>query len=172
MGEEVVLVRFSYECVVYLMFHPCSCGDLTIQNVRISSRGEHELALYEGPCSRCGRRRHVEFVIGIDYNAPSTVVDAGQWLLAAEQMARQVPGDLSTLNSEERRAGAADLTHAVVALEEALKFVVADTDQVPESALFSPESRALRASEPGRLRGTRIAAVLATYREALQTLRS
>ncbi len=169
-ADEKLIVRFDYECIVYLMFHPCVCGDATIQNVRISARNGHVLAIYEGVCAVCGRMRQVEFVIGGDDHAASTVVDAGQWLLAAEQMARQVPADLATLNADERRAGARFLERAVVALEEALKFVAADTDAVPEVALFSHEGRALRAGEPGRFRGSRIAAVLATYREAVSTL--
>jgi hypothetical protein len=44
------------------------------------------------------------------------------------------------------------------------------TDQVPEVALFSPEGRSLRVDEPGRFRGARIAAVLATYRDAASRL--
>jgi hypothetical protein len=169
---EVLVSRFSYECTVYLMFHPCSCGDNAVPNVRISERDGHNLAIYEGACESCGEARRVEFVIGGDDSAPSTLVDAGQWLIAAEQLGRQLSGDFTELSAEERRAARRDLERAVVALEEAIKFVAADMDEVPEGSLFSFEGRALHAGEPGRFRRPRMAAVLASYRESVHAQHS
>ena len=170
MDEPILVARFSYECIVYLTFHPCSCGDATVPYVRIFERLGRNVAIYEHVCECCGKTRRVEFVLGDDDEAPSTLVDAGQWLIAAEQMARQVSGDLRTLTLEERSAAVRDLQQAVVALEEALKFVESDTGVVAPSALFSPAGRALHSGEPGRFRRTRIEAVLATYREALRSV--
>lgn len=170
MAKDTLIARFSYECLVYLSFHPCSCGDTTIPNVLIGERDGRNVAVYEGTCESCGRPRRIEFLLGGDDRAPSTLVDAGQWLLAAEHAARQISGDLSVLPPEERIAALRNLERAIVALEEALKFVAADMDEVPVGALFSREGRALHSSEPGRFRRPRIRAVLDTFRLSAEAL--
>src|SRR3569623_1819922 len=169
-NRPVLVARFSFECIVYLTFQPCSCGDDEIPTVRNGESAGHNVANYEMTCGTCNERRRVEVVIGGDDNAASTIVDAGQWLLAAEWSARRVPVDLASLTSEQRSFARIDLERAVVALDEALKFILSDRDEVPREALFSPEGLGLHVGEPGRFRRPRIEAVRSTCRAAPEAL--
>lgn len=170
-APQPLIARFDLESFVYMTFHPCACGNETISDVKIDIRGPHAFAVYDAPCTNCGRRRFFEFRLDSDFDAPSAIVDAGQWLLTAERYASVVPADLESLHGERREAAASYLGRAVTALEEALKFVGNDEDRVPATALFSAAGRALYADEPGRFRRARIAAILDTYRVSLAKLR-
>lgn len=168
---QPLVARFDLESFAYMSFHPCECGNEAISDVKIDIRAPHAFAVYDAPCTSCGRRRFFEFRLDSDFDAPSAIVDAGQWLLTAARYASVVPADLESLHGERREATASYLARAVTALEEALKFVGNDEDRVPATALFSAEGRALYANEPGRFRRVRIAAVLDTYRASLAELR-
>ena len=170
-GSHTKLVaRFSFECLVYIEFHPCDCGSNGPMDVRIARQGECDVAIYENSCGVCRRSRRFEFVIGSEYEAQSQIVDAGQWLLVAERIARRLPADLQSMSEEERGWAGRELERAVVALEEALKFVPDDDDRVPFAALFSEGGKALHGDDPGRFRKPRIEAIVAVYRDSLERL--
>lgn len=153
-----------------MSFHPCVCEDTTPIDVRLENRGASSMAIYDGACPSCGRRRLFEFVISSDDAAPSSILDAGQWLIAAEQAARAVPADVGELDHRGQLRARINLERAVIALDEALKFVPPEKDQVPADALFSPEGRALYEGEPGRFRRARIETVRATFEHPLRAL--
>jgi hypothetical protein len=116
------------------------------------------VAVYAGNCPGCGRARRFEFALVGDLVAShqfggavaSTLIDAGQYLAAADSAARTD-----------------HLQRAVAALDEVLKFVPAGADRVPESALFTDDGRATYRREPGRFGARRLEAVRGAYRERL-----
>lgn len=170
-APQPLIARFDLESFAYMTFHPCACGDESICDVKIDIRGPYAFAVYDAPCPSCDQRRFFEFRLDSNFDAPSAIVDAGQWLLTAERYASVVPADLESLHGERREAAASYLARAVTALEEALKFVDTNDGRVPATALFSAVGRALYADEPGRFRRARIEAILDTYRASLAKLR-
>jgi glutathione S-transferase len=100
----------------------------------------------------------------------SELIDAGQYLAVADRAARLVPGGAEALGHEARREARWWMNRAVNALEEVLKFIPAAEDQVPQTALFTADGKAVYAREPGRFRRSRLNAVLGVYREMLARL--
>ena len=127
-------------------------------------------ALYTGRCSACGHEREYMFVLGPEIVSPdafggaipSTIIDAGQYLAASERAARQMRpvGPL-----EDRASARASLGLAIACLDEVMKWIPPSEESVPPSAFFTEEGLRVHADEPGRFRRTRLAAVLAAYRE-------
>src|SRR5690242_4287318 len=121
--DGFLVARSSFESLMYMRFHPCVCGDGGPVTLRLERRGAHALTVYDGECNTCGKPKHFEFAVSFDDEARSTILDAGQWLIAAEWVARGVPADLARLDDDERIIAIADLERAVIALEETLKFI-------------------------------------------------
>jgi hypothetical protein len=138
----------------------------------LERHGDALVAVYEGACPSCARQRRFEFelVAEIPPRASfggaraSEIIDAGQFLLVADDAARAVPSDVSRLGAAEREDAAPLMRRAVAALEEVLKFIPPQTDRVPAEALFSASGRELYLAEPGRFRKARLEAVLGVYR--------
>jgi hypothetical protein len=176
----MLVARSAPECRLYLDLHPCSCGE-TAFDVRHTLRTGPDgalLAVYEGPCSRCGLPRR--FVFALDpatpppppaYGGPrpSQIICPGQFALAADRAASSaelVPAGAPPARRAQSREA---LARAVAAQQEVVKFVPAGSDEVPAGAFTSPEGRALYAREPGRFRRSRLEAVAAAYRDALSS---
>ena len=147
--------------------HPCACGESRgPREHRLVSGDDGLVAIYEGPCPRCGTARTFEFALDPEIvradkfggARPSTIIDPGQFLAAADASAK--------VNPPER----AHLERAVAAMEEVIKFVPPGGDRVPEDAFFTDEGRAAYAREPGRFRKVRLEAVLGVYRDILVKL--
>jgi hypothetical protein len=130
---------------------------------------------YAGECSDCGQPREFSFAISERPTAPgeftswaadpepSELVDAGQWLLVAESCQRYADGltgdaaefvqlrDWLALAGEDGAERARELlARSAAAVDEALKFLPAWADQLPESAFWTDEAAEARRDRPDR----------------------
>ncbi|WFE22478.1 hypothetical protein O7621_03780 [Solwaraspora sp. WMMD937] len=119
---------------------------------------------------------------------PSRLIDPGEWLAVADRYAALVPADFATAAPAPvdaaaagpgaaadsgavdpdaadplRRRAAAALSRAVAALDEVLKFIPADADEVPPDTVTSEVGQRMRRREPGRFRRDRLTALRDTY---------
>ena len=175
----MLVARSSPECHLYIELHPCACGERRLETKHeLVSRAEGLVAAYEGTCPGCKKVRTFDFVL--DPEIPpgdkfggtrvSRLIDAGQYLAVADEAARRVPGNAAALDEPKRRQARWWMNRAVNALEEVLKFIPSDADQVPASALFTAAGKEVYLAEPGRFRRPRLEAVLGAYRDALRAL--
>ena len=153
----MLYARSSPECHLYMRLHPCVCGEARLAGEhRVELRGGNLVAVYDGPCARCGAPRDFAFVLdpeippGGAYGGAgrSAIIDPGEFIAVADEAARRN-----------------DLDGAIAALEEVLKFVPDGADRVPVEAFRRDGGLAAYEAEPGRFRRIRLEAVLATYRE-------
>jgi hypothetical protein len=158
--------------------NPCRCGEVEFEPQHwLEQVGDQLVANYQGTCPGCGTDRMFRFELDSEPpppapayggDKPSQLIDPGQFLWVAEQLAGSVPADPGELDSTEDQEEAVEaLETAVAALEEVLKFVPAGADAVPEEAFTAPEGWMVYQQEPGRFRRDRLRAVLAAYREML-----
>ncbi len=158
--------------------NPCRCGEIEFAPRHwLEQQGERLIAVYEGECPGCQAVRRFEFQLVSDMppappafggDAPSQLIDPGQFLWVAEQFASSVPADPGDLAPGESREDAQDaMATAVAAVEEVLKFIPQGADAVPEEAFTAPEGWMVYHQEPGRFRRSRLEAVLQAYREGL-----
>lgn len=173
------IARSILECYLYIELHPCECGGRVADlDHRMVIRSDTLCASYEGRCVSCGSR--IDYLFAVDDEIvpaenpggarPSTIVDAGQYMAAADVAAKQVtvPGR----QPEHRRQHLVLMARAVACLEEILKWIPAGDDRVPKEAFFTSEGTQIYAREPERFRRARLELVLAVYRENLLRLSS
>lgn len=173
----MLVARSSPECHLYIALHPCACGEAAFApRARLVADGDGMITVYEGPCVRCGTTRRFEFRLtealpppppAYGGDAPSTILDAGEFLHAADQLARTIPGDLTRLTPQDLSRAHANLAKAAAMLDEVLKLIPAGHDRVPDATITSDVGRAILAQEPGRFRRARLEAVRDTYRGLL-----
>jgi hypothetical protein len=170
------VARSSAECHLYMALHPCPCGEAAAPTEHKVVQGKDGLvAQYRGQCAKCGRAREFDFTLDPEVPpvdafggaTPSRVVCPGQFALHADRLASRWPADMAKLSDAQRAQARDDLAWAARALEEVLKFVPADGDEVPAAAFTSAEGRAALAAEPGRFRKVRLQARLEAYRQLL-----
>ena len=168
--------RSPLECRLYIELHPCGCGgaigDITH---RLVTRDDDLCASYAGRCSHCGR--HLEYMFALDEEIvastafggtnPSTIIDAGQYMAASERAARQVRVGGP---SDHKVTAKAFLIRAIACLDEIMKWMPTEADQVPASAFFTNEGLRSYMEDPGRFSRERLLAVLGAYRELLLQL--
>jgi hypothetical protein len=176
----VLVARSISECHLYMVLHPCErCGEADFPWSRHET-GHTDTGLrsvYEGDCPSCGTPRR--FVFSVDgapvpppaYGGPepSQIIDPGEFFAMGERAAAwaSAPPDASREQLADAHAAALD---AVAALEEILKFVPPSADAVPVDAFTSETGRAIYAAGPGRFQRDRLAALLASRRQALLAL--
>ncbi|MFB9239384.1 hypothetical protein ACFFWC_28275 [Plantactinospora siamensis] len=176
------LARTSAEAHLFMDLHPCECGAAGF------ARGSSVVALddgdlasrYAGACAGCGREREFLFRLPAqvtapaadgrfgfsgDRDGPSELLDPGEWLWVADAYAGQAPADPAGVPADQRPRARAVLQRAAAALDEALKFVPAEADEVPAAAVTSERGRAAVAGQPGRLRRSRLVALRDAYTE-------
>jgi hypothetical protein len=157
--------RSVAEAQLYIGLLPCVCGESGLSADReVLSYTPPVIVRYLGVCLGCGRNR--EFVLEmaevpaqddrpVRFGAgpePSTLVDAGGWLLVAQQMAEGAdelvrPGRLTGTDIRI----AYDLLRATAAaVDEILKFLPPDADAVPDEAFWTDAGRAVRRAAPDR----------------------
>jgi hypothetical protein len=117
---------------------------------------------YVGRCAQCGTEREAEFATpdGTDEPTtrfggvrPSALLDAAEWLEAAT-LAETAAGeaeDVAETPAEAARIRRSRWQYARDAVAEAMKFLPAGGDRVPEDAVFSELGRQVLAVDPVRL---------------------
>jgi hypothetical protein len=158
--------------------NPCRCGEVEFEPQHwLEQVSDQLVANYQGACPGCGTERSFRFELDPEPpppppayggDKPSELIDPGQFLWVAEELAGTVPADPRELTDAEEREDAVEaLETSVAALEEVLKFVPPGADAVPEEAFTAPEGWMVYQEEPGRFRRDRLRAVLVTYRDML-----
>ncbi|GIF04479.1 hypothetical protein [Actinoplanes siamensis] len=151
------------EAYLFIDLTPCECGEtgFTPSAEPATLPGGDTGQRWHGVCPRCGRQRSFvfRFPAGADSREfsnrrePSELIDAGQWLWAAERYLSGVPGgigEIRALPEEARRTAGMLLGAAESALDEAAKFF--DGEDLPDSALWTAWSRRARDAGPDRFR--------------------
>ncbi len=173
--------RSPAERELYLALHPCSCGATQVGEGLpdiLNATGEEPVFRYEGRCVGCGRERRFDFVgtddpmPELDHWAagerPSELIDAGEWLVVSDGYAADL--DTATAAQGITTPATARLFDAVgfdpaetatrgavrsaAAVDEALKFLPPDRDELPEDAVWHDTGLAVRASFPERFTRT------------------
>jgi hypothetical protein len=179
----VPLGRTTAEIRLFLAMRPCDCGAVTDQwSSHLGQAGADLAAVYSATCPACGRQRDFSFRLppeelgsgpeGASFRygdaTPSQLLDPGEWLLAADQLARSVPVLEPGASDQERARYRYALGRAAAALAEVARFAPPGAVQVPESAFVTDRGRAAYAAEPGRFRLDRLAAVRDAYLRLLE----
>lgn len=177
------IARTNAEAHLYMDLHPCSCGEARFERRSAVVTIDGDLASrYTGACARCGSERRFEFRLpgeilpplttGVRFggDAPSQLLDPGEWLAVADDCARRVATDGSGLDGIARGDARRLLTTAIAALDEVCKFKPPAAAEIPASAFTSARGRAIHDAEPGRFRAARLEVVRATYAEQLSRL--
>lgn len=169
----MLTARSALECRLYIDLHPCGCGGEIVDiGHRMVMEADALCARYDGRCAACGSAARYRFALDAEIPpldkfggaAVSTIIDAGQYLAAADAAARQVRIDPPP-RADERQRALVLIGRAIACLEEVVKWIPAGDDRVPAAALFTDEGRQVHADEPGRFRRARLDAVLTAYRE-------
>ncbi|MEU8221700.1 hypothetical protein [Kribbella sp. NPDC048915] len=159
------IARTTTEVELYLDLTVCArCGsDQTTWTHDIQA----ETLRSAGSCSRCGADRECLFSLPrrgpLDTEGtfggpePSELIDAGQWLAVADEIAR---GVAAGARSEQAQAAMAYAHRAVL---EVLKFVQPGADAVPGDAFWTDAGRTERDRDPGRFRVDRLLAIRDSY---------
>ncbi len=173
--------RSPAERELYLTLHPCNCGATQVGEGLpeiLNAAGDEPVFRYEGRCVGCGRERRFDFVgtedplPELDHWAagewPSDLIDAGEWLVVAEAYAADtdaasVAQSITTpataplfdaLGLDPAETAAQGATRSATAIDEALKFLPPDRDELPEDAVWSETGRAVRGRSPERFTRT------------------
>jgi hypothetical protein len=120
---------------------------------------------HTGPCQWCGQPREFLFRVPNDHEVrldpadfggpqPSELLDPGEWMAVAE-MAASRPGG----------SAPEDFALAAAAVEEALKFLPPDSDEIPARAFHSRVGREAYARMPERYTRGRLGAIAAAFRD-------
>ncbi|MEV0839354.1 hypothetical protein AB0I55_07315 [Actinocatenispora sera] len=170
------------EAYLFMELRPCVCGEAQFDRQSDHSSTDGTFVVrYTGQCPSCGRSRSFTFELppetptisfDVEYgsgDAPSTLLDAGEWLGAAELFAVnadavQSSGDLS---DDDLSTVYHLLSAAAAATAEVLKFAPAGVGEVPEAAFWTPVGRLALQVAPERFRRDAIEAELADRRRAL-----
>ncbi|WP_237744823.1 hypothetical protein [Kribbella catacumbae] len=172
-GMAFAVARTRDEAHLYLELQPCpDCGSAEApwEHALIEVDGSLTIS-YAAVCPGCGAER--EYLFGLPAREtpagswptfggaePSELLDAGQWLAIADQVAGNVPVDPV-------EAGPA-LSIARAAVEEVIKFVPPGQDAVPADEFWTPDGRRVFEAEPGRFRLDRLLVVRDAYHELVR----
>ena len=179
MGSTMLISRSSAECHLYIELHACECGEARAPwKHQLESRVDALVTVYDGVCERCTRPWTFEFALDPEVAPigkfggarPSLIVDAGQFLAAADAAARAVPGEANRLDDLSRQRARALMLRAVAAIEEVLKLIPQGADRIAVDSMFSALGKQMYLAEPGRFRKSRLEAVLDVYRQAVARL--
>ena len=177
------LARTPAEAHLFMDLHPCEvCGEEQFDRTAAVVVVDGDLASrYTGVCPQCGNPREFTFRLpdetpmpdpdepSFGDARPSELLDAGEWLWVADDLARRIPAEPDGMDSDERRRARHDIRTAAAAVAEARKFVPPGADAVPADVLWSPTGRAVHEEEPGRFDAQRLQVVEGVYRELADT---
>ena len=173
------LARTVAEAHLFMDLHPCEvCGEERFDRTAAVVLADGELlSRYTGECTECGNPREFLFRLpdetplpdpdepGFGDERPSELLDAGEWLWVADELAGSVPAEPDGLTPEQRRYARRQVRTAAAAVAEARKFVPPGADAVPVEALWSATGRTVYDEEPGRFDVARLELVEGVYRE-------
>ncbi|WP_328999349.1 hypothetical protein OHA18_33510 [Kribbella sp. NBC_00709] len=160
------IARTPTEVALYLDLTPCpDCGsDQADWRDRLTALDDEPVLIYTGNCADCGALREYVFSPppgpspgpfgGLE---PSELIDACQWLTAADRIAGQVAAD------DRSESARTVMTIARQAVEEVVKFIPPSEDAVPDEAFWTDAGRAERALDPGRFRLDRLLVIRDSY---------
>ncbi len=170
--------RTNAEMHLFLELARCACGSTTGGwRSRLLQVDAELVAAYTATCPECGRHREYQFRLpartiptgpegaGFRYGDgnPSQLLDPGEWLLAADRLARSAQPLAPDADERTQAAYRYALGRAAAALVEVAAFAPPGAPAVPESALRTERGRAVYRAEPGRFRLARLAAVRSAY---------
>lgn len=162
--------------------HPCSCGEQEFawSEHRLARQGDRLVSTYEGICGRCGVERSFTFeVTGVappvpafGADAPSQIIDPGEFLAVSSELAGSVPDDPASLDPDDLDDAYDAIAASVAALDEVLKFVPSGEDGVPPEAFFSARGAELYRDDPDQFGRERLRSMLAARRAVLSDYES
>lgn len=161
------LARTPAEANLYMDIKACpSCGGNGFSGTSVVMLQDGEVyERHTGTCQECGSPREFVFRMPRDTELrlgaadfggaePSELLDPGEWMTVA---------DVATGRDGGPSKG--DLVFAAAAVEEALKFVPADADDIPPHAFHSLIGREAYQRMPARYSRGRLSAIAAALRE-------
>jgi hypothetical protein len=170
----VLRARSMAEARLYMDLQPCSgCARRGFAEPgRLVEHGESLAVDSRGYCPRCGAARSFTLLLADERVAPrgfgnadaSTLIDAGEWLLLAEELGTRVPAAAEALDREGRARARAELERALAALAEVVKVIPAGAERPPAAAFFSERGVQAHRDQPGRFTRTRLEATRQVWR--------
>lgn len=132
------------------------------------------LTVYSGHCPACGRDRSFRFLMprpivttGFGPQAPSSIVDPGEFLWASTAWVNEVPALPEDVEPEALPKAVRTMAQSVAMVEQVLSFVPAGTSAVPASAFTSELGRAIFRSNPEWFERDQLLALLTERRDQL-----
>ncbi len=178
---DVLAARSHNEAVVYVLMRQCrACGggsrDVTDE---VGTDSTTEYTAFCRDCTnidtytfRLPERDPQGAVAGVAFGGdePSSIIDAGEWLVFADRTAGGGPVEPAGLTPQERADAALALHAAAAAVREVMKFIRPGEERVSVSALWTDRGRAEYDRDPWRMSRGRMGAVETAYREAAERL--
>jgi hypothetical protein len=174
-----LVTRSAEESQLYLELQSCpQCAATALEitaHWQAEDAGGALLSCYESRCAECGGGAEFEFAAPDEPPAPprfggpepSRLIDAGQFLAVARELAAAVPADPAQCPAEERADAREAMAMAVSAVTEVRKFLPADGNEVPPEAFFTAAGRALYGADPVQFTRRRLTALDNGYRRIL-----
>lgn len=174
----MLVSRSTEESHLYMYLHPCECGeaDFDWRDHEIVPGNGWLVSVYSGECERCGRSRSFEFALApepsppapaLGGGAPSRIIDPGEFLDTAQQLAATVPTDPVEVDDDEFHAAHDALAFAIACLDEVLKFIPDDVGAVPPDAFRSELGHHSYREAPELFSRPRLEALRGSYRRLL-----
>jgi hypothetical protein len=162
--------RSSVEAHAYLGLHPCpQCGDERFDPVvAVLVEDGVLITRYTGRCRTCRSAREFRFRIDEEWadndlgpgltpgpprfgkSDPSEIIDAGQWLRAADLIMSETPTNILGVSENEWRERQYLFTVAAESVGEVLKFIPDGADRVPSTCFWTDLGREMRDQAPQR----------------------
>jgi hypothetical protein len=171
--------RSITEARLYMEHEPCpACGHRGFGHPsKIVARGDRLAAAASGYCPGCGTQRTFELVLADERvpegawgnQAPSTLIDAGEWLEIADDFGARVPAEIGTLDRGARDLARTDLARGIAAVEEVLKFFPEGADELPRTSFFTRRGLERYLAAPARFRRDRLEVLLDAWRELAES---
>jgi hypothetical protein len=149
--------RTNDEAYLYMNMRPCVCGvdELADRSIATGTADGVVWKQFSGRCAGCGRERQFTFEMPEisearfevrygPHDEPSHIIDAGEWLAAAEMFSTAAQERLDggePRDDDEVTRTYYLLTSALAAVEEAMKFLPQAGDAIPEGAFWTPAGR-------------------------------
>jgi len=155
---------------MFMALHPCErCGDESFAPVvqQVTEDGVL-ITRYTGQCNTCRTVRDFRFRVDKEWaddeqgppldpdeprfgkTDPSEVIDAGQWLRAADQILADTPSNILGVSEAEWRERHFMFTAAAECVGEVAKFIPDGADTVPSTAFWTDSGREMRDRVPDR----------------------